>query len=153
MLTKRPRMRMTLIKAIVFATVLMPLVARAESPDDILIVANRSVSLDSITAFQAKDIFLRKKTAWNDGQKAVPVHAQKGNKLRDDFRDRVLGMSHDQMQMYWVKHRIVSGQTEPVSFPNPLKAVFKLKGALGYIYRSQYKEGVVKILLVIDAGK
>ncbi len=37
----------------------------------------------------------------------------------------------------------------PATFSNLLKAVFKVNGSVGYVFRSDYKEGVVKVLMVL----
>ncbi len=52
---------------------------------------------------------------------------------------------------YWEDQKIRNNMEEPPKFRNVLKAVFHLKGSIGYVYRKDYKEGVVKILTVIPA--
>ena len=39
----------------------------------------------------------------------------------------------------------------PFSFSDALRAVFKVKGAVGYVFRGDYKPGVVKIIMVLPA--
>ncbi len=137
------------ILAITLAIVGAAEVAHAESPDDILVIANKSVPQSKITAAELKLIFLKKKAVWAAGKNAVPVNAPAGSKLREEFRSRVLSMSASQAQRYWVEFKIRKGGSEPPTFSNMLKAIFKLKGSVGYIYRSQYREGVVKVLMVL----
>ena len=50
---------------------------------------------------------------------------------------------------YWAEAKIMKGMTSPPEFSNVLKAVFKVDFSIGYVFRKDYKEGVVKILRVI----
>ena len=125
--------------------------AVADDPDDILIVVNRGVRIESISTSQLREIFLKKRSNWPGGGKALPVNAAAGSRLRAEFTRRVLEMSAGEEESYWYKRKIVSGDTPPPEFSNTLKAVFKLKGAVSYVYRSQYREGVARVLLVLPA--
>ena len=131
----------------------VPNVARAESPDDILIIVNRKLGIDSTTLDEIKNLFLTKRQRWRNGDKAVPINAPRNSVLREDFVKTVLSMTEEEEQIYWYKHKISKGGSAPVEFSNSLKAVFKLKSAVSYIYRAQYKENVAKIILVIPKKK
>lgn len=128
-----------------------PGTASAEHPEDILIVANKSVSVNSITMNEAKNLFLHKRTHWSDGAKVLPINAPQKSDIRAEFDTQVLAMSLEDELVYWYKKRIQTGSSAPPEFTNPLKAVFRLKGSVSYVYRSQYREGVAKILLVLPA--
>ncbi len=123
--------------------------ALAQHPQDILVIANKKVSVDSATPEQIKSIFLKKRTTWKSGGKAVPLNAKAGTPLREKFQELVLGMTDGEERIYWEKQKIRSATDGPTEFANPLKAIFRVKGSVSYIFRSQYKEGVAKILLVI----
>ena len=125
--------------------------ARTESPSDILIIANTSVSTNSSTADEIRDIFLQKRSDWSAGGRAVPIQAVEGSKLRDEFCERVLRMSPSEEQKYWQERKIRFGYTPPVEFENTLRAVYRLRGSVSYIFREQYREGVVKVLLVLPS--
>jgi hypothetical protein len=119
---------------------------QAADPDDILIVANRDVSVNSISAAELRTFFLKQRTTWKNGDKVVPVHATDAH-LKAQFLERVLGLTIPEEQTYWQEQRIMHGTSPPPEFSNNLKAVFKLKGAVSYIFRSNYRENVAKILL------
>ncbi|MCP4676269.1 MAG: hypothetical protein GY854_12315 [Deltaproteobacteria bacterium] len=125
--------------------------ASAESPNDILIVVNNAVPQSDITIGELKNLFLKEKTNWSSGKKALPVHAPAGSSLRKDFVSRVLGMNPSGEKIYWQERKIKTGKVQPVEFSNTLKAVFKLRGSVSYVYRSQYKKGVAKVVLVLPA--
>lgn len=127
--------------------------ARAENPNDILVIANLGVKTNSIALDELRDAFLKKRTNWGSGERVVPLNVSDNPKLRDEFRAAVLKMSATEEQRYWQTRKIKEGDSEPAAFGNIQKAVFKLRGAVSYIYRSKYKEGVSKVVLVLPAGK
>jgi ABC-type phosphate transport system substrate-binding protein len=141
----------TLAAALVVG-LLLPTLARAESPKDILIVANAAAGVDKLSLADVRDMFLKKRASWPSGAKVVPVNVTDGSGLRNDFRAKVLGMSQSQEQSYWQERKIKAGESTPSEFGDSLRAVFKLRGAIGYVYRSQFKAGTAKVLLVIPAG-
>jgi ABC-type phosphate transport system substrate-binding protein len=123
--------------------------AHADSPDDILIVVNKSVPINSVSSAELKAIFLKKKTRWKNGSKAIPIHAKNGTPLRKAFGQRLLNMEQSREKSYWQEQKIRTGTLPPITFSNLLKAVFKVNGAVSYVFRSDYKEGVVKIIMVL----
>ncbi len=138
-------------------TALILLLARsgpavAENGNDILIVANLSLGTENISVDELRDLFLKKRRHHSDGKKAIPVHQPESSAIRQAFNARVLEMSVAQEERYWQKEKIRSGKTPPPAFGNTLRAVFSMKGAIGYVYRAQYKQGVAKVVLEIPTG-
>ena len=129
----------------------LPGSAGSENPSDIMVIANSNVDEKTIDTFELKDLFLKKRTNWGSGDKAIPLNALEGSALREDFRSRVLGLSAMEERLYWQERIVKTGVSEPAEFGNTLKAVFQLRGSIGYVYRSQYREGVAKVLLVVPA--
>ena len=125
--------------------------ARADDPKDILIIVNKSVSQENITLAEIRNLFLKERTSWRGGSKAVPIHAPAGSSLRKAFVNRVLGMDSEDEKIFWRERKIRTGKVGPAEFSNVLKAVFKLRNSISYIYRSDYVEGVVKVVLVLPA--
>ena len=121
------------------------------NPYDLLIVANRSSKTDSLTVVRVRDYFLKKRYSYSGGEKVVPINA-KEKTLRNAFRKRVLEMSAEEEQRYWQYRMVRSAVDAPPEFGNTLKAAFKLKGGLSYVFRKDYRENVVKIVLEIPAG-
>jgi len=124
-------------------------VAEAEGPQDLLIVANNGVPVSELSIEEVKAIFLKQRKSWRAGSNAVPIHAKAGSALRGAFVNRVLGMTESEELSYWEGQKIRKGVEGPPEFANPLKAVFRIKGGISYVMRSDYKEGVAKILLVV----
>lgn len=125
-------------------------VAQAESPDDVIIIANASLRVSSVTVGDLREIFLKKRTSFSSGEKAIPIHSSSAE-LRKDFRERVLYMSDAEEQIYWHKRKIKDGESEPAMFRNVLKAVYKLRGAISYVYRKHYNAKAAKVVLVLPA--
>jgi len=123
----------------------------ADSPNDILVISNRSVSVDKISLEDLRDVFLKKRKDWNKGGRAVPINAKPDSSLREKFRDRVINMTASEEERYWQDRKIKFGTKKPADIGNRLKIVFKVKGAVSYVFRSEYKKGVVKVLLEIPA--
>ena len=120
----------------------------AENPNDILIVVNNKVAVSAVSIGEVRDIFLKNKTHWSASQKALPINS-KDSALRDDFRSRVLKMNSAAEERHWRDAKVRDNKTEPASFGDSLKAVFKLPGAIGYVYRKDYNSSAAKVVLVI----
>jgi hypothetical protein len=121
---------------------------RAQSPNDILIIANKSIRATKISADELKAIFLKKKESFAGG-KVVPINSKAGSPLRKAFQKRVVEMDGNAEASYWEEQKIKAGLAPPAEFSGTLKAVFSVKGSIGYCHRSEYREGVVNVLLVL----
>jgi len=141
----------TPIAAVLALCIAAPAVVHAESPKDILIIANPAAGASKVTVADVRDMFLKKRTSWPGGAKVVPVNVTESG-LRNDFRAKVLKMSAAEERSYWQERKIKAGESTPSEFGDTLRAVFKMRGAISYVYRSQFKEGTAKVLLVIPAG-
>ncbi len=140
--------RRIFILSILF-TALISSVSVAESPHDILIIANVAIQANAVSMQELRDIFLKERTYWSKGGRAIPVHYREGSDLRNAFRTIVLGFQPNEEKTYWQERFIKTGTEAPPSFSNTQKAVFKLRGSVSYIFRKDYREGVSKILLVV----
>lgn len=118
------------------------------SPDDLLIIANKSLSTNRISVSDLRALFLKKKSTVG-GDRIVPINTKDNTAARKAFRMKVLGMSGPEEADYWEDQKIKAGVTEPASFSNSVKAVFKVKGGISYCYRKDFKEGAAKILAVL----
>ncbi len=140
-----------LIAGLAAALLLFPHSTTAEDEEDILIIANKSVKVDKITINEIQDFFLKRRSTWPNGNKVIPVNAPASSSLRKDFQRLVLKMTGPEESRYWQDQKIKKGVTKPPEFGNTLKATFKLKNSISYVYRPQYNEGVSKVLLVVEA--
>jgi hypothetical protein len=128
-----------------------PAAAYSENPTDILIVTNQNVSADSVSLTFVRDLFLKYRKEWSNGEKAVSINAN-DERLRDDFRKKVLNMDHAAEQRFWQEAKLKYGQSEPPAFSNNLKAVFKLQGSVSYVHRRGFLPGVAKVIYVVPVS-
>ena len=139
--------QLLVLMLVVMMTSLWSDTARAESPNDLLIIANMGIPFDTIDSSDLRIVFLKKRE-FVGGKRIVPINAS-DSKLRKTFQKKVLSMNDSEEKRYWQEQKVVNGIDPPASFITPLKAVFKIKGGISYVFRKDYKEGVAKVLLVI----
>jgi ABC-type phosphate transport system substrate-binding protein len=120
----------------------------AESPEDLLIIGNNSITASDISHEEVRAIFLKKKGTLK-GRKVVVINARDGSTLRAIFQSRVLRMTNEEEAAYWEELKVKKGLLKPTEISKTLKAVFSVKGSIGYCRRSQFKEGAAKILAVL----
>ena len=114
-----------------------------------MIIVNKSVAQDSLSVGELKQIFLKKKGNWGGGARIVCINAPENTKLRDSFRSKVLGMSKDEEAQYWQNERIKGKLSPPPTFRNAVKAIFKLRASISYVYRKDLPGKAVKVVAVI----
>jgi ABC-type phosphate transport system substrate-binding protein len=124
--------------------------ARSDSPYDIMIIANKTRSENSLNLDEVRAIFKKKRTDWKNGGKIVPINAPEESNLRVSFQRRVLVMEPEEEQSYWNDQQ-ARGKSNgpPPKFKNTQKAIFHLKRALGYVFRKDYIPAVCKVLLIV----
>lgn len=142
----------TLGSVFLLAGVLSGIPALADSPEDILIVANKGAEVNQVTPEEVRSYFLKTRTHWKSGGKVVPVNIKDDPKLRAQFQQLVLQMTPEQEKHHWTEQGIRKGLQPPPEFKKPLRAVFKIKAAIGYVFRKDFTEGVAKILLVVPSN-
>lgn len=133
------------------AVLFLPGTAAAESPDDILVVVNKSVTDQSVTLEELRAMFLKARVKWADGQKVRPIHAFSTERLRLDFNARVLRMALAEETSYWEEKKIKQGVLKPPAHKDPLVPVGKDSGTVGYVYRKDFREGDFRVLTVLPA--
>ena len=127
----------------------VPLFAGAARAQEILIVANRSVSVSQISATQLRDIFMGTRTRFNDGNRALPV-LLKGGPVHEVFLSRIVGDNPEEFRVRW-RRMVFTGQgsmpKEVSSEQALIDYVSATPGAIGYASRLP-DPGAVKVLTV-----
>ena len=119
--------------------------ARAEGPNDLIIVANKSVSAGTADAAEIKAVFLKSKTSLG-GDSVFPINAKSDSDLRAAFRKHVLKMSEDKEKGFWEDEKVKKGAEPPPEMAGTLKAVFSKPGGISYVFRKDYKDGTAKVI-------
>jgi len=103
-------------------------------------IVNPSVTVTSLSADELKDVFLGKKSAWDDGSKIVVSVAKDGAGLMS-----VLGKSPQQFTTSWKKLVFTGKGVMPEQVDNDdavVAFVAKTPGAIGYVDKAKVKDGV-----------
>ena len=123
----------------------LPTSTRAESPNDLLIVVNKSVSASNVDVAEVKAVFLKNKTSLS-GDTVFPLNAKSDSDLRAAFRKLVLKMSEEKEMGFWEDEKVKKGVEPPPETAGTLKAVFSKSGGISYVFRKDYKDGTAKIV-------
>ena len=111
---------------------------------DVLVIANSSVEVDSVSSKFLKKVYLGKSKKWEDGEKLVPVSLKKGE-VHTNFIKEVVKKSISQFNTYWKKKIFTGKGTPPKSFDTEAELVKYIKntpGSLGYISSTTPHDGV-----------
>ncbi len=107
----------------------------ASAAADLLIIANESVPVDTVTPHRLARIFLLEETRWPNGQPIVPVNREATSRTRQWFTRIVLNSSVRALTSYWNRMQF-QGHMPPVvqeSDRAVLGFVAHVPGAIGYI--------------------
>jgi ABC-type phosphate transport system substrate-binding protein len=121
-----------IIAFILFVAMLSPALSLA---DGVVIVANKDVPASSLAADNVKEIFLGKKTTWDNGDKIVFV-VQDRTDACDAFLKAYVKKSASQYDNYWKKQVFTGKGKAPQSFSSDKELVDYVSntpGAVGYV--------------------
>ncbi len=110
----------------------------------ILVIANPSVPMASISRKELAAIYLLRVTLWPDGQTIVPVNQDSDNPLRGHFSDRVLRQTPAILANYWNQMHF-QGKNPPLVLESDEAVnafVRKVPGAIGYVNANTPTQGV-----------
>jgi TonB family protein len=121
---------------------------------EIKVIANRSVSADSITTAELKQVYLEQTRLLGDGSHVEPV-LERGGSANATFLKDFLEINDDALQSYY-RTLVFTGRG---SMPKALGSdsevvayVLKTRGAIGYVNVSADADGV-KILSIATEGR
>lgn len=115
-----------------------------------VVIANPSVPATSLANDELSDIYLLRKSVWDDGTKIVPVNREAGSNARSVFSTRILKQQPFSQSAYWDKMRY-QGKMPPLvqeSDQAVLAFVQMVPGAIGYVSASMELKNV-KVLAEI----
>ncbi len=119
--------------------------------DDVIIICNKSVSENSLTKQDIKNIFMGKKTRWNNDRKIVFV-IMKESEVHKAFLQEYVGKDSFLYNNYWKKQVFIGRGKPPKSFKTEeslIDYITGTEGAIGYISSSADKDlGTVKVISV-----
>ena len=128
---------------IVLASIL--LASGASWAADFVLIVNKANGVSRISADDARNIFLGKKTTWPDG-KAIVFVVQDGTEVNNEFTSEVLQKTANQYILFWKKAVFTGTGTAPQSFKTDAEVkefVVSNIYSIGYI-SEQAADGTVK---------
>jgi ABC-type phosphate transport system substrate-binding protein len=133
-----------MMKKMIWLALMLSLCLSGTALAEQIVIVNKGVSESVVDADTLKRIYLGKQTAWNNGEKIVPVTLNKGQ-VHQEFVKNILNKSTAQFTLYW-KQMIFTGQgLPPKSFESEadvVNFVSGVPGAIGYIDRATPHGGV-----------
>jgi TonB family protein len=141
---KRPIVLLVATASIVFAS--SHLLA-----DDLRVIANFSVRVDTISASDLKHIFLEEKISLADGDHVEPV-LEKNGPTHATFLQEYLGMSEDDLENYYRTLLFTGRGSQPKvlgSDEEVVAYVARTRGAIGYVSGATKVEGVKTLAIWI----
>jgi ABC-type phosphate transport system substrate-binding protein len=139
------KLRILAVSIIMLVVLLAPM-ARAA---DYVLVVNKGNPASSITATEAKNMFMGKKSAWSSGHKVVPFTQSRANFHNLFVRDYT-GKTSQQFATYWKKLLFTGKGIPPVDVKGDEQMKNKVasrKGSIGYISAGSL-DGTVKQLVI-----
>lgn len=130
-------MNTTMIKVLLFLTgMFVSLGLMAEDPGAYKVIVNSGNSVSSVSKQQLADIFLKKLSQWENGQKIVPVDQNESSPARIRFSKEILGKAVSAVEVYW-QQQVFSGRGfPPIEKTNDADVIAYIKsntGAVGYV--------------------
>lgn len=126
---------------------LVCLTVNADS-NQVIIVANPSLAIDSINENELSRIYLLRQTFWSDGSPIIALNHAVNNPTRELFTTQVLKQTPSALASHWQQMHF-KGKTPPLvqeSDQAVLVFVEKVQGAIGYISSDTPIGNHVKIL-------
>ena len=124
------------------------------APAQVVVIAHKSVQLDTITSAKLLEYYSRETRLWNNGQPVVVFDLKPKREIKNVFY-RYLGKSVNIMKSIWMVN-MLSGEGDPPesldSEDEMLKKVASTPGAIGFVSQAKAKDGV-KILAIIKDEK
>lgn len=114
------------------------------------VIVNTSNPVSSLSKQQLSDIFLKKLSVWENGQKVVPVDQNESSPLKAKFAKEVVGKPINALKVYW-QQQVFSGRGVPPiekgSDADVISFVKGNSGAVGYVSTAA-DSGGVKVVMV-----
>jgi ABC-type phosphate transport system substrate-binding protein len=126
-----------------------------DSPEMIVVIANKNVGATKVTRDDLRPIFQTKKDTWPDGTPAKAFNLPDNNRSRQGFDAAVLGLDPDRVARYWIDRKIRGGERPPQTAPSSavmVKVIGKTAGGVGYVERAAV-DATVKIIAKIVDGQ
>ncbi len=113
-----------------------PLPARVPAETSVSIIINRETTVPSLTRADVEQIYMGKKTTWDDGWPIVAVMLNEDSEASREFLAVFLNKSPEQYRAYWRKEIFSGASAVPRTFDTEeqiLDFVARTQGAIGVV--------------------
>ncbi len=118
-----------------------------------VVIVNASNPITSVSKAELADIFLKRASAWPDGQVILPVDQSEGSSVRAEFSQVVLKRPVSAVKSFWQK-QIFSGSAVPpvekASNADVATYVGAFHGAVGYVASASKLPVGVRVIRLSD---
>ena len=127
-----------------------PVCAEETAAPAIAVIVGQTSFVTAVTVDDLRELYLRRRRVWANGQRAIPVNLPADHPLRDRFSRLVLGRSASDLVPYW-NARYFEGITPPTVLPSASAMRVYLAAepsAIGYLPASEV-DATCRTLLVL----
>ena len=127
-------------------------VAIASGP--IAVVIGRGSDVRDVTLDTLRELYLRRRRVWPNGNRVIPVNLPADTEVRATFSKRVLGRSPDDLAGYW-NRRYFEGVQPPLVLQTPQAVcayVAVEHDAIGYLPLDEVDRAACRVVLVLPAA-
>ena len=121
-----------------------------EAGPAIAVIVGRASFITDLSIDDLRELYLRRRRVWPNGERVIPVNLPPDNPLRERFSRRVLGRSTQDLLPYW-NARYFEGITPPTVLPSAAAVrayVAAEPAAIGYVPMAEVDE-TSRTLLVL----
>jgi hypothetical protein len=135
------------------AAVLVIMFSSVSYAEEIEIIANRAYPANTLSIHILREIYFGEKAI--EGNIRIKPFDQRNREIRKKFLTKVLGVSEDGYNAYWIKKVFQEGGAPPVmksSSDEVIRAVKEEDGGIGYIWKHEGNASGIKVLLTVEVG-
>ena len=130
---------------------LLVILFAATGYSQVAVIANKSVSDNSINISKLTDIYFLRVKVWSNGNAIVPLTIKSENGTVDKFFSSI-GKSYEDMKKIWMKLQLTGEGMAPEALGSEDEIINKVSstpGAIGFVSASKVNDKV-KVLLTIN---
>jgi ABC-type phosphate transport system substrate-binding protein len=123
-----------LMIAIVVVTTLAAM-PRASVAGELVVIVNKTNPTSAMSRDEVRNHYLKKQSSWRNGEKLRPVDTEASG-LRDAFVRKLLGMSSEELERYWLELKYQKAEAPPKRVDGDgavIKFVAAFKGGIGFV--------------------
>lgn len=117
--------------------------------EDVVVIVNNNVPVDSLPREDIKKIFLGQKKMWKNNNEIHFVVQKNSSEVHHRFLEEYVGRTAFQYQNYWRKQLFTGRGKTPRSLDNDkiIEFVLKNNGSISYVSSEANIDGVKKIIV------